>query len=98
MAKPPTYVIPPGSFIRLAKVLQDQEGWKHVVGRVFRVGYYSKMDGLDCVWLVNDAGEYEQTADQKTIQEQFEIVSLSDETDFYGDDRPTLKPLDQQPH
>jgi hypothetical protein len=96
MAKRVRNVIPPRSVIRLAKALPGQDGWRDDLGKVFRVGYYSKMDGLDCVWLVNDAGEYNETTDQKTIREQFEIVSLSDETDLFGDNRPPLKPLNSR--
>jgi hypothetical protein len=98
LAKRVPDVIPPGSFIRLAKVLPDQDGRKDRVGKVFRVGYSSKIDGLDCVWLVNDASEYTETWDQKGIREQFEILSLSDGTDLFGDNRPPLKALHSQTH
>ena len=27
------------------------------IGRRFRIGYYSRQDGLDCIWLVNEKGE-----------------------------------------
>lgn len=51
------------------------------------------MDGLGCVWLVNEAGEYEQTADQKSIDEDFEIVKWSMETDLFGFNRERLGPI-----
>jgi len=80
-------VIPPRSVVKLLSP------WGNDQGRVFRIGYYSRMDGLNCVWLVNEAGEYEQTTDQKSIDEDFEILELSDETDLRGDDREVLGPI-----
>ena len=58
--------------------------------RSFRIGYYRRTDGLDCVWLVNEAGEYEQTVDQKMIYSSFEVLNRSDATDLYGADRAAL--------
>ncbi len=80
-------VIPPGSFVKLLAP------WGNDQGRVFRIGYYNRQDGLNCVWLVNEAGTYEQTTDQKTIEEDFEVLKLTEETDFYGVDREALRPI-----
>jgi hypothetical protein len=39
---------------------------------------------LDCIWLVNEDGEYEQTTDREFLLKYFEIERLSDERNFYG--------------
>ena len=80
-------VIPPRSVVRLLSPWGDNQG------RVFRIGYYNPQDGLNCVWLVNESGDYEQTTDQKSIEEDFEVLKLSAETDKYGVDREVLGPL-----
>jgi hypothetical protein len=77
-------VLPPCSVVRLTA------DWGNDKGRIFRIGYYSRQDGLNCVWLVNESGEYEQTTDQKSIDEDFEILKLSTETDVYGVEREVL--------
>ena len=79
-------VIPPRSVVKLLKP------WGTNEGRVFRVGYYNPQDGLDCVWLVNEAGKYEQTTDQESIRQDFRVLKLSDETDLYGVEREVLGP------
>ncbi len=48
---------------------------------------------MNCVWLVKDAGEYEQTTDQRSIRNDFAVVFLSEETDAYGTNRPSLGAL-----
>ncbi|MEO8206999.1 MAG: hypothetical protein ABI615_12530 [Chthoniobacterales bacterium] len=63
------------------------------IGKIFRIGYYSRQDGLDIVWLVNADGKYSETTDQSSIHKNFKILHRSDESDFFGDDRPPLKPL-----
>jgi hypothetical protein len=67
--------IPPRSRVRWIKA-RARAAQKHV-GRVFRVGYYSWQDGLDCIWLVNEEGKYEQTIDHDFLAKYFEIVELS---------------------
>ncbi len=79
--------IAPGTVVKL----KDSKDW--LVGRQFRIGYYSRMDGLNCVWLVNDEGFYEQTVDQRMILKEFEVITRSSEADLYGDNRPKLEPL-----
>jgi hypothetical protein len=54
------------------------------VGRRFRIGYYRWMDGLDCIWLVNEEGKYEQTIDHEFLQKYFEIETVSKECSLYG--------------
>jgi hypothetical protein len=77
-------VIPPRSRVRLVKADRRTPTWRKDVGRRFRVGYYSRKDGLDCIWLVNEDGEYEQTTDREFLLKYFEIERLSDERNFYG--------------
>ena len=91
MTKP----IPPGSVVKLVTVTAATPGWRADKGRTFRIGYYSERDGLDCVWLVNDRGEYEQTVDQATIRAHFEVLKRSRETDLFGAHRTPLGPLSE---
>jgi len=86
-------VIPPRSVFRLVRGDERTPEWKAQVGRVFRVGYYGRQDGLDCVWLVNDQAEYEQTSDREFLLRYFEPVMISRETDLFGDSRPKLKSI-----
>lgn len=86
---PQQKIIPPLSVVKLDS---DVLGWRNQRGRIFRIGYYGKQDGLDCVWLVNDAGEYEQATDQKSISDDFQILELSDEKDLFGIGRPVIGP------
>lgn len=90
-------VLPPRSVVRINTVSPEQTGWQGYMGRVFRVGYYSKADGLDCVWLVDEKGEYCETVDQKMIRTRFDVLSRSDEEDLFGDSRPVLGPVTEQP-
>jgi hypothetical protein len=80
-------VIPPQSVVKLLSQ------WGNNQGRVFRIGYYNPQDGLNCVWLVNEAGAYEQTTDQSSIETDFEVLKLSAEADLYGFDREVLGPI-----
>jgi hypothetical protein len=80
-------VIPPQSVVKLIAPWGDDQG------RTFRIGYYSRQDGLNCVWLVNEAGRYEQTTDQKSIEKDFEVLNLAAETDLYGINREVLGPI-----
>jgi hypothetical protein len=82
------YVIPPLSVV-VGNGRITQEFWKGT----FRIGYYGRQDGLNCVRLVNADGEYVAYVDQRFIRDNFEIVKISDETDVFGDARPILQPL-----
>jgi hypothetical protein len=77
-------VIPPRSRLRLVRFDKQTPAWRKDVGREFRVGYYSRKDGLDCIWLVNEDGKYEQTTDRKFLLKYFEVELLSEERNFYG--------------
>jgi hypothetical protein len=65
----------------------------HLIGRQFRVGYYSRQGGLDCIWLVNEKGEYEQTTDRDGLLRYFAVEKLTDERDYYGVHKRKLGPL-----
>jgi tryptophan synthase alpha chain len=80
--------IPPTSVVR---VLRTQRTLRE--GQRFRIGYYNSQDGLDLVWLVNEQGEYEQTADQQFINDNFAIELRSEERDLFGKNREMLGPL-----
>jgi hypothetical protein len=72
--------------------------WKKEVGRRFRIGYYSWQDGLDCIWLVNEEGKYEQTIDHEFLLKNFEIESIAKERSLYGRGRPQLGPMMRGPY
>ncbi len=78
-------VIPPRSIVRAIRTYSTVRE-----GQRFRIGYYSRQDGLDVVWLVNDDGAYEQTWPRRQFEDDFTIERLSTETDYYGDERPPL--------
>ena len=86
-------IIPPRSRVRLARADRRTPSWRKETGREFRVGYYGRQDGLDCIWLVNEAGEYEQTTDRDHFLRDFEILRLTDERDYYGVHKRRLGPL-----
>src|SRR5437016_12061397 len=83
-------IIPPRSRVRLVRADRTTREWQSEIGRQFRVGYYSRRDGLDCIWLVNEKGEYEQTTDRDGILRYFAIEKLADERDYYGVHKRTL--------
>jgi hypothetical protein len=90
--KVPKSIIPPRSVIRLVRANPDWDAGLEI-GDEFRIGYYSRQDGPNCVWLVDAAGTYDQIWDQESLLDYFEIVKPSDETDIYGLQRPVLGPL-----
>jgi hypothetical protein len=86
-------VVPPRSVVRLVRSDAKTPLWKQSVGRVFRIGYYNRRHGLDFIWLVSEGGEFELTANRALLLKYFEVIEISDETDFYGDHKPPLGPL-----
>jgi hypothetical protein len=46
------------------------------------------MDGLDCIWVVNDKGEYEQTINHAFLKKYLEVENASRERSLYGMNRP----------
>lgn len=85
--------IPPKSVVRVAVSDRSTVSLNRDKGRVFRVGYYGEKDGLDCIWLVNDDGDYEQTMDHDFMFRYFDIIMVSDEADLYGRERTQLPPI-----
>ena len=96
--KHPSDIVPPRSVVKLMRADRAARGWKLNVGRRFRIGYYSRQDGLDCIWLVNDAGEYEQTTDHDFLSKYFKIVKRSKEKDLFGGNRRRLPRLRASSH
>ena len=88
--------IPPRSVLRLAKLWPNARKQGHADGEIWRVGYYSKQDGLDCIWLVNTAGEYRMTSDQEWLYQTFEVLCVTDEDDLYGEKREVLKAMPEE--
>ena len=82
--------IPPRSVLRIKKLWPHARSQGHEKGEIRRVGYYSRQDGLDCVWLVDGKGNYDWTTDHEWLYDVFEVIEYSDETDLHGDDRPAL--------
>jgi hypothetical protein len=83
--------IPPGTVVRVKG--SHAKKWKGDGNQCFRVGYYSRKDGLDCIWLVNDDGKYQQTVDHEFLYKFFKIEILSKERSLYGKNRPRLGPI-----
>lgn len=83
--------IPPSSVISVRRTARNP--WAHEVGRIFRVGYYSKSDGLDCIWLVNEQGEDDQTIDHECLNKFFDIQAIGKERSLYGRGRPQFPAL-----
>src|SRR6266481_760707 len=84
-------VIPPRSRVRLVRADDQTPSWTKDIGRRFRVGYYSRKDGLDCIWLVNEEGEYEQTTNLKFLLKYFDVEHWSREKSFFGRGRRPLR-------
>jgi len=91
-------IIPPRSVVELVRADSAAPRWKANVGRRFRIGFYGKQDGLDCIWLVNDAGEYEQTTDHEALSKYFKIIKRSKEKDLFGTNRRRLPRLRTSTH
>jgi hypothetical protein len=67
--------------------------YTRLLGKRLRVGYYRRSEGLNVIWIVYPSAEYGETTDHSHLREFFKIVVDSGETDFYGDSRPILEPL-----
>ena|ERR1700753_3324377 len=85
--------IPPLSRVRLVRSDRHTPKWCEDVGRQFRIGYYSRKDGMGCIWLVNENGEYEQTTDRKFLLKYFKLERLSKSKSLYGDGKRRLRKL-----
>jgi len=87
-----TKPLPPGTILRLAKLWPHARKKGHEIGEIRQVGYYSRQDGLDCVWLVDDKGRYNWSADQKWVLDKFEVVKRSVEPGLYGKTKRKIDP------
>jgi hypothetical protein len=85
--------IPPLSVVRLVHSDRETPAWRKEKGRVYRVGYYSRQDGLDCIWLVNDEGKYEQATDHEFLYRYFDVIQFAEHTNWYGRRRPRIPPI-----
>jgi len=85
--------IRPGSIVKLVKCDNDTPLWKDRLEALFRIGYYSVQDGFDVIWLVDDQGAYCETIDEECLLKYFQVEFVSDETEFYGENRPPFKAL-----
>src|ERR1700677_2636497 len=86
-------IVPPRSVFRLVRSDRKTPGWKAAVGRLYRIGYYSRQDGLDVIWLVNGKGKHRETLDREYLLKYFQAVKISDETNLYGVGKPQFRPL-----
>lgn len=86
-------VIPPRSRVRLVRADRTTPSWEEQIGRRFRIGYYSRQDGLSCIWLVSEGGTYEQTTDRESLLRYFEVERLTEERDYYGVHKRKLGPI-----
>ena len=87
-------VIPPRSVVALVRADATTPAWRERVGEKFRVGYYSPNDGLDVIWLVDGDGRYAESVDPAGLLRHFSVDRLSDQTDWFGVNRPPLDKLD----
>ncbi len=86
-------IIPPLSIVKIVKADDTCANWKTQIGKRFRIGYYSRQDGLETIWLVDDKGNYCQTTDRQYLIKYFDIETLSNETNLFGDKCPPLGPI-----
>ena len=85
--------IPPLSVVRLAAYPRTSPGWKKRLGSIYRVGYYSGRDGLDCIWLVDESGDYCETVDHNYLFKYFDLIQVSREKNLYGRGMPKIAPV-----
>ncbi len=65
-------VIKPLSVVAAKESLIERFGTEH-----YRIGYYGRQDGLNCVRLVNSKGEYEHWLDQRFVLERISQSSAN---------------------
>ena|ERR1700744_5042244 len=70
--------------------------YKHLLEKLLRVGYYSKQDGLNCIWIVDEDGVYAEATVHQHLNRHFQVMSASDESDLYGEARPALVPFSEE--
>ncbi len=84
--------VPPLSVVVLKKLWPHARKQGHEIGEQRRIGYYSRQDGLDCIWLVNQKGEYDWTIDHSFLRKHFDVIERSEETSFFGVRRKVIGP------
>jgi len=91
MAPATSHPIPPDSELSVKEI--PDSPYLHLAQQRLRVGYYSRQDGLDCIWIVYPDGKYGETIDHAHLDEFFVVKRLSNVTDFFGDGSRPLKAL-----
>lgn len=86
-------VIPPESIIEIKRADNKTPLWKDRIGVQYRMGYYSSQDGLDCIWLVGEQGNYMGTTDRKFLTKYFKIIRLSFIDDHFGNNQNPPGPI-----
>lgn len=89
----PMRPIPPLSIVQYVKHDPKADVSAGKLGKCYRVGYYSKQDGLDVIWLVDDSGDYCETTTHAYLYKHYKIKKLSDEIDLYGKHKKKIGPI-----
>jgi hypothetical protein len=82
----------PLTVLRLKKLWPHAKKQGRAIGHIYRVGSYSRQDGTEVIWLVDENGDYNWTADEEFVENHFEIIELSKERSVYGDNKPEMEP------
>jgi hypothetical protein len=83
----------PRTIVRLKKLWPHARKKGKEIGQIYRIGYYCENCGIDIVWLVDENGSYNWTADNEFIERHFEIVENSKERSIFGEGKPKIEPL-----
>jgi hypothetical protein len=84
--------VPPTTLIA---VREDNPGpYSRLLNQTLRVGYYSKQDGLNVIWIVYPDGKYGESTDHACLNRFFRVISVPEETDFHGDNRTILQAIE----
>ncbi len=78
-------IIPPLTLVEIIHADDSTPVWKEEIGMQFKIGYYSRQDGLNTIWLVNKNGEYCETTDRNSLLKYFKIINISASKDYVGD-------------
>jgi hypothetical protein len=85
-----TDILVPGTVLKLLKLWPNARKQGHEVGEIWRVGYYTKNDGLETIWLVDRHGSYCWTADREFIADKFSIEYVPRNRSLYGVGKPRI--------
>jgi hypothetical protein len=83
----------PETQLKLIRLWPHAHKKNHFKGEIRRVGYYSKKDGLDCIWLVDNNGNYNWTADIEFIKKHFIVFKKARNRSIYGFKKKPLKEI-----